>query len=142
MSKKEGQNNHNHPALKDLPHDHLTRGQKAADRLTGFCGSWTFILALAILIVFWIYINVMMVIYKWDPYPFIVLNLVLSCVAAIEAPIILMSQNRTNERDRIQARYDYLINRKAAKEIEELHEKIDRMHATIAGLKSKKDNFK
>jgi uncharacterized membrane protein len=138
MSKKEGQNNHNHPALKDLPHDHLTTGQRAADKLTSFCGSWTFILTLAILIVFWIYINVMMVIYNWDPYPFIVLNLVLSCVAAVEAPIILMSQNRTNERDRLQARYDYLINRKAAKEIEELHEKIDRMHEVIAALKSKK----
>jgi len=140
MSKKEGQkdNHDTHPALKDLPHDRLTLGQKAADVVTTFCGSWTFILLLGIMIVFWVYINMMMIIYRWDPYPFIVLNLVLSCVAAVEAPIILMSQNRATERDRIQARYDYLINRKAAKEIEELHKKIDRMHNTIARLKSKK----
>jgi uncharacterized membrane protein len=136
MPKKEIKNNH--PALRDLPHDHLTAGQKAADRLTGFCGSWTFILSLGVMIAIWISLNVMMIVLKWDPYPFIVLNLVLSCVAAVEAPIILMSQNRAAERDRMQARYDYLINRKAAKEIEELHKKIDSMHSKITKLKAKK----
>ena len=135
MNKKEGQN---HSSLQKLPPDHRTLSQKAADTVTSFCGSWTFIIFLGVLITFWVYMNMMMIIYKWDPYPFIVLNLVLSCVAAIEAPIILMSQNRAAEKDRMQARYDYLIDRRAAKKIEELHSKIDKMHATIAKLKSKK----
>ena len=117
---QKGEYGNNHPALKDLPHDHLTLSQRAADKLTRFCGSWLFIFILTVMIVVWVFINTMMIIYKWDPYPFIVLNLTLSCIAAIEAPIILMSQNRSAERDRIQARYDYLINRKAEKKIEEL----------------------
>ena len=110
-----------------MPKTHLTFGQKAADILTGFCGSWAFILIVSAMIVLWIYLNMLMFVYKWDPYPFIVLNLVLSCIAALIAPVILMSQNRAAERDRLQARYDYLINRKAEKEIKSLTKKIDRL---------------
>jgi uncharacterized membrane protein len=110
-----------------MPKAHLTFGQKAADILTGFCGSWTFILTISIMIVIWIWLNVMMVIHRWDPYPFIILNLVLSCIAALISPVILMSQNRAAERDRLQARYDYLINRKAEKEIQAINKKMDRL---------------
>ncbi len=110
-----------------MPKNHLTFGQKAADILTGFCGSWIFILIVSAMIVVWIFFNMMMLVYRWDPYPFIILNLVLSCIAALISPVILMSQNREAERDRLQARYDYLINRKAEKEIKDLHKKIDRL---------------
>ncbi len=129
MHKKEGkeENHEDHPALRDLPHEHRTLGQKSADILTRFCGSWIFISMVLIVIFIWIYLNMMMFIYRWDPYPFIVLNLCLSCLAALQAPIILMSQNRTEQRDRLQARYDYYINRKAEKEIQDLHVKLDKM---------------
>ncbi len=102
-----------------------TLGQKAADRLTTFAGSWTFIISFCIFLVIWMLINGYFLIqYKsgnpWDPYPFILLNLVLSCMAAIQAPVILMSQNRQAQKDRIKAEYDYMINKKAEKEIREI----------------------
>lgn len=100
----------------------LTLGQKAADKLTGFAGSWTFILSLFIFLLIWMVINVFMVINKWDPYPFILLNLILSCLAGVQAPIILMSQNRQTQRDRKKSEYDYMINKKAEKEIREVKE--------------------
>lgn len=128
LKKEEKEHNHeDHPALRDLPHEHRTTAQKAADILTKFCGSWIFIFMVLIVIGVWIYLNMMMLIFRWDPYPFIVLNLCLSCLAALQAPVILMSQNRTEQRDRLQARYDYYINRKAEKEILGLHKKIDRI---------------
>ena len=108
-----------------LPKTHLTFGQKAADILTEFCGSWRFFIILIAIIIVWIILNMIMIVYKWDPYPFIILNLGLSSIAALIAPLILMSQKRTGQIDRLQARYDYLINRKAEKEIKELHKKID-----------------
>ncbi len=102
-----------------------TFGQKAADWLTKWAGSWIFIIGFLIFIGLWIYVNIYFLIqYKiaevWDPYPFILLNLVLSCLAAIQAPIILMSQNRTAQRDRLKAEFDYRINKKAEKEIREI----------------------
>ncbi len=102
-----------------------TFGQKAADSLTKWAGSWTFILMFGVFLVLWMIINgYLMIQYKlgepWDPYPFILLNLVLSCLAAIQAPIILMSQNRQAEKDRLKAEYDYAVNRKAEKEIREI----------------------
>jgi len=115
MSKKEGKNN-KQSSLKTQ----LTPGQKAADKLTTFAGSWGFIIGLLIIIFFWITVNAMAMIYRWDPYPFILLNLGLSCLAALQAPIILMSQNRQAERDRINAKYDYQVNRKAEREIQEI----------------------
>ncbi len=102
-----------------------TFGQKASDSLTKGAGSWYFILGFLGFIILWMIINV----YFWskyqvgkpfDPYPFILLNLVLSCVAAIQAPIILMSQNRTTQRDRLKAEFDYRINKKAEEEIREI----------------------
>lgn len=103
----------------------LTTGQKASDKLTAFVGSWKFIIGLFILLIIWMIINGIEFIFKpWDPYPFILLNFVLSCLAATQAPIILMSQNRTAERDRLRQEYDYLIDRKAERGIQELNKEI------------------
>ncbi len=96
----------------------LTFGQWAADKLTGTMGSWGFIIIFFTFLGVWIYLNIELVIVnKWDPYPFILLNLTLSCLAAIQAPIILMSQNRSGERDRRRIAKDYYIDKKAEKEI-------------------------
>jgi len=102
-----------------------TIGQRAADGLTKAAGSWAFIISFLIFICLWMFINIRFLIQynlgvPWDPYPFILLNLVLSCLAAIQAPIILMSQNRQTQRDRIKAENDYRINKKAEKEIQEI----------------------
>ncbi len=109
--------------LKELHHHlnvHKTFGQKAADVVTTFAGSWVFIISFLTFLVIWMAVNVLMWIRQWDPYPFILLNLVLSCLAALQAPIILMSQNREADRDRIRAERDFLINRKAEREIEDI----------------------
>ena len=103
----------------------LTAGQKAADALTHFAGSWKFIIIFLIFLVIWMFLNVMAWINHWDPYPFILLNLVLSCLAAMQAPVILMSQNRTTERDRARAEYDYQVNRKAEREIEQIQKTLE-----------------
>ena len=99
----------------------LTRGQVAADWLAKWAGSWSFIGLFAVFIFLWAMLNTYLVIFnQWDNYPFILLNLCLSCVAALQAPVILMSQNRQSEIDRQRAQYDYLVNRKAEREIKEL----------------------
>ncbi len=95
----------------------LTTGQKLADIVTTFAGSWTFIIIFLIIFFIWVVANVYFV-FKWDPYPFILLNLALSTLAALQAPVILMSQNRQAERDRLTAKYDYQVNRKAEREIQ------------------------
>jgi len=106
--------------------DATTTGQKLADFVAGFGGSWTFIGSFGIFIFIWIVVNA-----YWlksedlDPYPFIFLNLILSCLAALQAPIIMMSQNRQEEKDRRRNRSDYVINLKAEMEIRGLHSKID-----------------
>jgi len=108
-----------------------TFGEKAADRLTKVAGSWGFIIGFILVMILWIIANGSWILFgkTWDPYPFILLNLALSCLAAIQAPIILMSQNREAQKDRQRAEYDYAVNRKAEREIQELKkivEKIDR----------------
>lgn len=134
MNKKEEKQRENflnviHPISKI----HKTFGQKAADFLTKNMGSWKFILIFLSLLFLWIIVNVVWIIFgkKWDPYPFILLNLALSCLAAIQAPIILMSQKRGEERDRLRAQYDYAINRKAEKEIQELKEIVKKIEKKI-----------
>jgi len=114
-----------HPLAQDRRK--LTLGQRAADFITKWAGSWTFILSFFIFLILWMSANVLMWINKWDPYPFILLNLVLSCLAAIQAPIILMSQNRTNQRDRMMAEYDYKVNRKAEKGIQAIQKQLNRI---------------
>jgi len=121
---------------KDLPHIFRipkTFGQKAADFLTKWAGSWTFIILFFIFIGIWIATNGYFLLQYLkgdftDPYPFILLNLALSCLAAIQAPVILMSQNRQAQRDRIQLDYDYHINKKAEKEIREIKNLLMRKH--------------
>jgi uncharacterized membrane protein len=106
----------------------LTIGERAADQFADFAGSWTFIILFFMVLVAWIAINSIILLSRpFDPYPFILLNLVLSCIAAIQAPIIIMSQNRQEARDRLQAQHDYQVNLKAELEIQNLHEKIDHL---------------
>ena len=106
----------------------LTPAQRIADRIAGFGGSWTFILSFFLFLLLWIAINVFVLIKRpFDPFPFILLNLILSCLAAIQAPVIMMSQNRKEEKDRKRSQNDYKVNLKAELEIKLLHEKIDHM---------------
>ena len=105
-----------------------TLGERMADKLADFGGSWRFICIFCGVLFLWIVINSALIIWKpFDPYPFIFLNLILSCLAAIQAPIIMMSQNRQEARDRLHAEQDYRINLKAELEIRHLHEKIDHL---------------
>jgi len=108
--------------------EQLTLGQRMADRVAEFGGSWNFILCFAAVMIFWIVTNSIVFIWRpFDPYPFILLNLVLSCLAAIQAPVIMMSQNRQESRDRLRAEHDYRVNLKAELEIRHLNEKIDHL---------------
>lgn len=103
-----------------------TFGERLSDKIADFGGSWTFIISFLSFILLWILLNVFWYVNTgFDPYPFILLNLILSCIAAIQAPIIMMSQNRQEDRDRERAKNDYEINRKAEQEIKELHKKFD-----------------
>src|SRR6201981_3978846 len=106
----------------------LTFGERLSDRIAEFGGSWRFLISFGAVLVIWIVINgVILVTRAFDPYPFILLNLILSCLAAVQAPIIMMSQNRAEARDRLRAENDYKVNLKAELEIRHLHEKIDHL---------------
>ena len=106
----------------------ITTGQLVADKVASFGGSWTFIILFFCFVLLWMFVNVWVLTRKgFDPYPFILLNLILSCLAAIQAPIIMMSQNRQEEKDRKRAEHDYQINLKAELEIKLLSEKIDHL---------------
>jgi uncharacterized membrane protein len=106
----------------------LTTGQKVADKVATFGGSWTFIISFLLFIFLWISLNVIWLANKgYDPYPFILLNLILSCIAALQAPVIMMSQNRQEDKDRDRSRKDYMINLKSELEIRILHEKLDHL---------------
>ncbi len=112
------------------PHDRpapLTVGQRIADQVAVTMGSWSFIIIQSVVLILWIAVNVTAYIARWDPYPFILLNLVLSFQAAYAAPVIMMSQNRQQDIDRRDAANDYRINVKAELEIESLHAKIDEL---------------
>jgi len=110
-----------------------TVGQKVADHVASFGGSWTFITAFGLFLLGWIALNTYWLANQgFDPYPFILLNLILSCLAAMQAPVIMMSQNRQEQKDRERARNDYMINLKSEMEIRMLHEKMD--HLTIHQL--------
>jgi uncharacterized membrane protein len=105
--------------------DQLTFGERLADKVAEFAGSWSFIAFAIGIIIVWILLNLLIVALRWDPYPFILLNLVLSCIAALQAPIIIMSQNRQAERDRMRSQEDYKVNLKAELEIRHISDKID-----------------
>ncbi len=110
--------------IQHVVHGTSSLGERAADNLAKYAGSWTFITAFMVFLVIWMSVNVYAWINVWDPYPFILLNLVLSCIAALQAPIILMSQNRQAEKDRRKVEYDYRVNRKSEKMIEEILNKV------------------
>jgi uncharacterized membrane protein len=106
----------------------LTFGERLSDRIAEFGGSWKFLIMFGAVLLIWIAINsVVLMTRAFDPYPFILLNLILSCLAAVQAPVIMMSQNRAEARDRLRAENDYKINLKAELEIRHLHEKIDHL---------------
>ena len=108
------------------PSEILTIGQKISDKVARFGGSWAFIITFFIILTFWIILNYTLPKSdQFDPYPFILMNLLLSCIAAFQPPIIMMSQNRQEEKDRKQNINDYMVNMKAEMEIKALHQKID-----------------
>lgn len=114
-------------------HERLTMGQRVADRVAAFGGSWTFILLFACVILGWVGVNAWLMTVPPDPYPFVFLNLILSMLAAVQAPVIMMSQNRQAAKDRLAAAHDYEVNLKAELEIMRLHEKLDalRQHELV-----------
>lgn len=121
-----------------------TLGQRAADTIAKFAGSWAFIFSFTGVLVLWMIVNILMAAGAFDPYPFILLNLVLSCVAAIQAPLIMMSQNRQEEKDRKRAENDYKVNLKTEIMIEALYDKVNailsRQSALEKQLQANEDN--
>lgn len=108
--------------------EQLTFGERLADRVASFGGSWKFILLFLMLLTSWMIFNTFFLAQRaWDPYPYILLNLILSCIAALQAPVIMMSQNRAAEKDRLQAKNDYEVNVKAELEILQLQEKLNEL---------------
>jgi len=105
-----------------------TLGERLADRIASFGGSWTFLILFGLFLAVWVVVNSAVLIWRpLDPYPFIFLNLLLSCLAAVQAPIIMMSQNRLETKDRLRSQHDYQVNLKAELEIRHLHEKVDHL---------------
>lgn len=127
------------------PKEILSRGQLVSDRVAQFGGSWQFIILFAVVLIIWIVYNTFALTKdQFDPYPFILMNLVLSCIAALQAPIIMMSQNRQEEKDRMRGENDYLVNLKAELEIRSLHQKMDvLLEEQIKGLyESQKEQYR
>jgi uncharacterized membrane protein len=118
-------------SLKEL-YDKLSyAGQTSSDKITDFIGSWAFIFLFIFFVVIWIGINIKALYGGFDPYPFILLNLTLSCLAAIQAPLIMMSQNRQIDRDRERTELDYMVNRRAEKEIADIQEDLDELKSLV-----------
>lgn len=113
----------------------LTRGDIVADKLASFAGSWVFISGFIIILGIWIAVNVLLQQKSYDPYPFILLNLILSCIAALQAPVIMMSQNRQEEKDRLRSKNDYRVNLKSEFLVEELYYKIEELNQTVSEMK-------
>jgi uncharacterized membrane protein len=111
-------------------------GQKAADDIASFAGSWTFIITFLVFLLGWMVVNIVAAVNHWDPYPFILLNLLLSTLAALQAPVILMSQNRQAQRDHLMAEYDFRINKLAEREIRELKEEVSFLKGEITYFRS------
>jgi len=117
---------HREPVARDITSGPLTVGQRLADRVASFGGSWSFIGLALLAITAWMVVNAL-IRKPFDPFPYILLNLVLSCVAALQAPVIMMSQNRQASHDRLDAQHDYEVNMKAELEIVALHTKLDEL---------------
>ena len=121
-----------------IPTENRTPAQKYADLLTSWMGSWSFITAFVVVLVAWICVNFYGWVNAWDPYPFILLNLVLSCLAAIQAPIILMSQNRSEQKDRIRQEYDYSVNRHALRQVNKILKEITYLRSDLNQMKKRR----
>ena len=115
-------------------------GQRAADSIAKFAGSWAFIFSFTGVLILWMVVNTVLAAKAFDPYPFILLNLVLSCVAAIQAPLIMMSQNRQEEKDRRRAENDYKVNLKTEIMIEDLYDKVNAILAKQSALEKRLQN--
>jgi uncharacterized membrane protein len=123
--------------LNEEQSENMTFGERVADRVASFGGSWTFIIFFGLLLLCWMGVNVVILVTRpFDPYPFILLNLVLSTLAALQAPVIMMSQNRQSSKDRLKADLDYQVNLKAELEIASLHRKVDRLYEVIQARRS------
>ncbi|HHV74860.1 MULTISPECIES: DUF1003 domain-containing protein [unclassified Thermoanaerobacterium] len=134
----------NEKVAKDVSKEHekhLTFGDRMSDKLAEFAGSWVFIIGFGIVLFAWIIANSFILKRPYDPYPFILLNLILSCLAAIQAPIIMMSQNRQEAKDRIRSKNDYKVNLKSELIIEDLHKKIDELQKLHQELLNKIDTL-
>lgn len=128
---------HEHPPVRNINREfeeRLTRGQRIADRFATVMGSWPFIIIQSVILAIWVTLNVIAWIAHWDPYPFILLNLMLSFQAAYAAPIIMMSQNRQTEKDRLEAHHDYEINLKAEEEVRVIMEHLEAQNSAMAVL--------
>jgi uncharacterized membrane protein len=115
---------------RNINHSHkgaLSLGDKISDKMADVAGSWAFIISFCSVLFFWIILNAVLLFKPFDPYPFILLNLVLSCIAALQAPVIMMSQNRQEKKDRIRAENDYRVNLKSELIVVDLHAKLDRL---------------
>ena len=124
--------------INDMHKENLTFGQIVSDKIAEVAGSWAFILSFLFLLIFWILINFWVLTSKaFDPYPFILLNLVLSCIAALQAPIIMMSQNRQEAKDRLRSENDFLVDQKTEIIMEELYKKICVLEDKIEQLSKK-----
>jgi len=120
-----------------IPRERRTFSEKASDWLTSFVGSWAFMFLLLVYISIWIMLNLVAWFYHWDPWPFILLNLSLSCLAALQAPIILMSQNRSADRDRRRAERDYYVDKRSMREVEDMQKDLDEIKKMIRNLNRK-----
>ncbi len=126
---------HKHQPLRNVNEiidEKLTVGQRLADNVARIAGSWTFIITQSVLLVFWVILNIVAWMRHWDPYPFILLNLFLSLQAAYTAPVIMMSQNRQNHRDRIEAHQDFMINQKAEEEVRAILTHLEAQNQALA----------
>lgn len=138
-SKKTDKNKVFNKDISPIYRNPLTTGQKAADALTKWAGSWVFILSFFVFLGIWMFFNGYYVIKyaegePFDPFPFILLNLILSCLAAFQAPVILMSQNRQSHLDRQRSEYDYAVNRKSEREIRELRKQLNRIERRLSNF--------
>ena len=128
---------HEHPPIENVNEifrEQLTSGQIASDRVARVVGSWPFVLSQSFILAIWVVLNITAVIRHWDPYPFILMNLILSLQAAYTAPIIMMSQNRQTAKDRVEAHNDYLINLKAEEEIHAVLENLSAQNQALATI--------
>ena len=128
--------------LNDVIREKRTHGQIAADRIAKVMGSWNFLIIQSVILTLWVILNILAFVYHWDPYPFILLNLFLSLQAAYTAPVIMMSQNRQAERDRLEAHNDYMINQKAEIEVRLILDHLETQNKALEEIYKTLDEIK